>query len=271
MNKVLISIIILVVVLVGGFYALNAYIYNEKQGDGTENMNSPSDPENMEVDSGLGIAVTPISHATMVLKWGDKIIYTDPVGGAAAFVGQPEPDVILVTDNHGDHFNLETLQAVAKDKTTIVIPDVLASDVANLLPGNIKILNNGQVLNDQGFAIQAVPMYNVPESDTAYHVKGRGNGYVVEANGKRVYFSGDSGNTAEMRALQNIDLAFVAMNLPFTMSVEDAANAVLAFKPKTVTPYHYRGTDGLSDTSKFRELVNQGNPDIVVDLINFYQ
>ena len=113
-------------------------------------------------------------------------------------------------------------------------------------------------------------MYNLPESAQAFHTKGRGNGYVLERDGKRVYISGDTSGIPEMRNLKDIDLAFVCMNLPYTMSVEEAAEAVLAFAPKKVVPYHYRGPDGLSDTTKFRELVNAANPNIEVDLMNFY-
>jgi L-ascorbate metabolism protein UlaG (beta-lactamase superfamily) len=265
MKKLFWAVIILVI-LIGAFYALNGYIYNEKQGENV-NQNTENTTTTEQEDE---ISVTPISHATMVLKWGDKTIITDPVGGATAFSGQPDPNIVLITDIHGDHLNLETLQAVAKNNTTVIIPKAVADQSTNLLPGLPKVLNNGESMTEHGFTITAVPMYNVPESDTAYHIKGRGNGYIIEAGGKRVYIAGDTGNTPEVRALQNIDWAFVPMNLPFTMSVEEAASAVLAFKPKRVTPYHYRGQQGLSDTNKFRELVNAGNEDITVDLINFY-
>jgi L-ascorbate metabolism protein UlaG (beta-lactamase superfamily) len=108
----------------------------------------------------------------------------------------------------------------------------------------------------------------VSDSGTLYI--GRGNGYVVEKNAYRVYISGDTGNTPEMRALTHIDLALVCMNLPYTMSVEDAAQAVLAFKPKRVTPYHYRGKDGLSDVNRFKQIVNEGDPSIDVTVLDWY-
>lgn len=266
MNKAILVIIIVVLAAVGVYYALsNNTTPSQEQGDQQTMQNT----ETNAVSSG-NIAITPIMHATMALSWNGKSLYTDPTGGAAAFSGIPEPDLILITDIHGDHLNAETVQAVAKDKTTIIVPQAVAERLANTVPGNMKVLNNGEKIEEQGFTIEAVPMYNVPESPTAPHTKGRGNGYVIEANGERVYISGDTGNTPEIRALENIDLAFVTMNLPFTMSVEDAASAVLSFKPARVIPYHYRGQDGLSDTGKFKELVNAGNPSIEVELLNFY-
>ncbi len=227
MNKV-IGVIIGILILVGAFFLLNQYIYNEKQGDG--NNQEQESMTTTEQENEIGI--TPISHATMVMKWGGKIIYTDPVGGASVFAGQPEPDIILVTDTHGDHLDLPTLQAVATDYTIVIVPKAVADQSANLLPGLPQVLNNGEKTTVFGLSIEAVPMYNVPETPTTYHTKGRGNGYVIEAGGKRVYISGDTGNTPEMRALKDIDMAFVSMNLPYTMSVEDAATGVLAFKPK---------------------------------------
>jgi L-ascorbate metabolism protein UlaG (beta-lactamase superfamily) len=113
-------------------------------------------------------------------------------------------------------------------------------------------------------------MYNMPETESNPHTKGRGNGYVLEAGGKRVYVAGDTGDTPEMRGLKEIDIAFVPMNLPYTMSIESAADAVIEFKPKMVHPYHYRGPNGLSDIQKFKELVNTGDSSIKVELLNFY-
>jgi len=214
-------------------------------------------------------SITPIEHATMILNWKDKAIYTDPVD-ASKLTGQPEPDLVLLTDIHGDHLKVEALQAVVKEKTVIVAPQAVVDQIKVDLPGTIIVLNNGEKTTQQGFSIEAVPMYNYPETEDSRHVKGRGNGYVVEADGKRIYIAGDTGNIIEARDLENIEHAFVPMNLPFTMSVEEAAQMVLAMKPKTVTPYHYRGQDGLADTQKFRDLVNKGDPEIKVDLIDFY-
>ncbi len=113
-------------------------------------------------------------------------------------------------------------------------------------------------------------MYNLPETADSRHPKGRGNGYVLEMGDRHIYFSGDTEDIAEMRALKNIDVAFVCMNLPYTMDVNQAASAVLAFKPKVVYPYHYRGSGGLSDVEAFKKSVNDGDSKIEVRLRNWY-
>lgn len=232
--------------------------------------NKTSSTENSMNDTAQEIKIDPISHATMVLTVGDVVVYTDPVGGADAFKGKAEPDIILVTDIHGDHFNNDTLEAVSMSKTIIVVPQAVKDQLKPGIQGSVVVLNNGGITDQLGIKITGVPMYNLPESGTAPHAKGRGNGYVLEGSGKRIYISGDTSGTPEMKSLQNIDIAFICMNLPYTMSVEEAASAVLAFKPKRVIPYHYRGQDGLSDTDKFKELVNSKDSDIQVDLVNFY-
>jgi L-ascorbate metabolism protein UlaG (beta-lactamase superfamily) len=132
------------------------------------------------------------------------------------------------------------------------------------------ILNNGDHTDQSGISITAIPMYNLPESPTAMHTKGRGNGYVLGIGGKNIYLSGDTQGIPEMRALKNIDVAFICMNLPYTMDIKEAADAVLAFKPKIVYPYHYRGRGGLSDVNGFKSLVAAGDKDIDVRLRNWY-
>jgi L-ascorbate metabolism protein UlaG (beta-lactamase superfamily) len=129
-----------------------------------------------------------------------------------------------------------------------------------------SVLVNGQSYVDtRGFSITAIPMYNLPTAENKdRHVKGRGNGYLIEKNGTRVYIAGDTAGTPELRAMTDIGIAFVPMNMPYTMSVEEAADAVLAFKPRQVYPYHYRSPDGLADVEKFKQLVNAGDPNIQV-------
>jgi len=113
-------------------------------------------------------------------------------------------------------------------------------------------------------------MYNLREEALKFHTKGRGNGYVLTINKERIYFSGDTEDIPEMRNLKNIDKAFVCMNLPYTMTVENAADAVLEFKPKEVYPYHYRGTGGLSDVEKFKQIVAEKNKAIKVVQLDWY-
>jgi L-ascorbate metabolism protein UlaG (beta-lactamase superfamily) len=133
------------------------------------------------------------------------------------------------------------------------------------------VLANDETVTDKGVTITAVPMYNIPETDDSRHAKGRGNGYILEGAGSRVYIAGDTGPIPEMKALKNIDMAFIPMNLPYTMGVDDAALAVLAFAPTKVYPYHYRQPDGFADVAKFKTLVNTGNPDIEVVLLEWYK
>lgn len=215
-------------------------------------------------------SVTPVSHATMVIHWDDVTVYVDPVGGAAVFEGQDAPDLILITDIHGDHLNVETLKAVLHQKTQIVVPKAVAEEIPKTMARQFVLLNNGQTREVKGISIEAIPMYNLRKEALKFHEKGRGNGYVISKNNERVYISGDTEDIPEMRALQNIDKAFVCMNLPYTMTVESAADAVLEFAPKEVYPYHYRGTEGLSDVSKFKELVNAGNAEISVNQLDWY-
>jgi L-ascorbate metabolism protein UlaG (beta-lactamase superfamily) len=197
------------------------------------------------------ITVHPINHATFALEWNGTTIYVDPVGGAARFKALPAPGLILLTDIHGDHLNKETLEAVAKPDTKIVAPPAVAEQLPSKLRERTTVLTNGQSAEVLGIPVEAIPAYNTTPQRQQFHAKGRGNGYMVALGGKRVYISGDTENTPEMAALKNIDIAFLCMNLPYTMTVEQAADAVRAFKPKVVYPYHSRG----SDLEKFKTLV----------------
>lgn len=216
------------------------------------------------------LKVVPIEHATTVLEWNGVTIYVDPTGGAKAFEGQNEPNLLLITDIHGDHLNVETLQELNTDNVAIVVPQAVADQLPEAFHPQLKILNNGETAALEGIKIEAIPMYNLREEAKDFHVKGRGNGYVLTFGDERVYFSGDTEDIPEMRNLQNIDKAFVCMNLPYTMTVENAASAVLDFKPAEVYPYHYRGRPDVSDVSKFKELVNAGNADIEVVQLDWY-
>lgn len=227
-----------------------------------------SDQESeMEIAS---IEIEPISHATAVIKWGDAVIYTDPVGGASAFDGKDAPSFVLITDIHGDHMDPKTLEALKLGDTKIIVPQAVKEQLPKEMETNLVVMKNGDTQEIMGFSIKAIPMYNLPEAPDAKHTKGRGNGYVIEKDDERLYISGDTEDIPEMRELENIDVALVCMNLPYTMTVEDAADGILAFTPKKVYPYHYRGKDGLSDVSKFKELVNAGNKDIEVVQLNWY-
>jgi L-ascorbate metabolism protein UlaG (beta-lactamase superfamily) len=228
-----------------------------------------SAPDQLPTSMG-NLTIQPVMHASLVLTIKGKTIYVDPAGGTANFAGLAAPDIILITDIHGDHFDQKTLDSLKKDNTILVLPKA----VADKLPAGYKstqvILNNGDHKDLAGISITAIPMYNLPESPTAMHTKGRGNGYVLGIGGKNIYLSGDTQGIPEMRALKNIDVAFICMNLPYTMDIKEAADAVLAFKPKIVYPYHYRGRGGLSDVNGFKSLVAAGDKDIDVRLRNWY-
>ncbi len=197
------------------------------------------------------ITIHPINHATLSLSCNGVTVYADPVGEAKRFADLPAADLILVTDIHGDHMSAPTLEAIAKDKTHIIVPAAVAEKLTEALKSKLIILKNGETKEINGLKITAVPMYNLSADRLKFHDKGRGNGYVVEMGGKRIYLSGDTEDIPEMRALKNIEVAFVCMNLPYTMTEDQAASAVREFRPKIVYPYHYRG----SDTEKFKKLV----------------
>lgn len=236
----------------------------------TSKENTETTEENTVTKTAPTIDVQPISHATMVLEWDDSVFYVDPVGGAEAFRDKKGAHLILVTDIHGDHLNLETLQAVANDSSIIIAPSAVAERFPDNLLAKTVVLANNETTNQLGFKITGVPMYNLREEALQFHEKGRGNGYVIEKDDYSVYISGDTEDIPEMRNLQNIDLAFVCMNLPYTMTVESAASAVADFKPATVMPYHYRGKDGFADVDTFEKLVNEQAPEVKVQRIDFY-
>jgi L-ascorbate metabolism protein UlaG (beta-lactamase superfamily) len=259
--KHILGLLVVAVLLGLGFYALY-------HGSSQEDAVVVSE-ETVTVEASAP-TITPISHATMVLQWGETIIYTDPVGGAEAFAGQKPATLVLVTDIHGDHLSTSTLSAVVGEGTTLIAPQAVKDLLPEALAARVIVLANDATITEQGLTITGIPMYNVPETDDSRHPKGRGNGYLVEKEGYRVYIAGDTANTPSMRALTDIDMAFIPMNLPYTMSVEEAAEAVLAFAPRTVYPYHFRQPDGFADVQTFKTLVNEKNPTIEVILLDWY-
>ena len=211
------------------------------------------------------ITFTPVEHATMIIRTPKVTIYVDPVGNADLYQTFARPDIILITHIHRDHLDPTLVRTLRHAKTTVIGPKEV---IARLKYGNI--LNNGQSKIVEEVHIKAIPMYNLTKERLRYHEKGKGNGYVVTANKKRIYISGDTEDIKEMRGLKEIDYAFVCMNLPYTMTVEQAASAVLEMKPKVVFPYHYRGKDGFSDIDKFKRLVSK-NKEIEVRILHWYK
>lgn len=226
-------------------------------------------PDQIDTNKGK-LTVHPVLHGTVALEWNGKTIYVDPYGGAEKFEGLPAADIVLITDIHGDHLNMETLNALDLQNATLVVPKAVMDQLPEAMKAKAKVLNNGDTKSFSGIKIKAIPMYNLPEDETSRHTKGRGNGYILTMGGKNVYFSGDTEDIPEMRQLKNIDIAFVCMNLPYTMDIDQASSAVLEFKPAIVYPYHYRGSGGLADVVGFKELVNEANSKIQVRLKNWY-
>jgi len=245
--------IILSLLFVAGLYNANAQLIA---------------PDTIQTKMGA-LIIQPVQHASLVLTVNGVTIYADP-SGADNYKGVAAPNIILITDIHGDHFDIKTIEALKTPATILVVPQVVADKLPDADKAHVIILKNGDNSMQSGISIGAIPMYNLPESATAMHTKGRGNGYTLAIGGKRIYISGDTQGIPEMRSLKDIDIAFVCMNLPYTMDVKEAADAVLAFKPKIVYPYHYRGQGGLSDVNAFKTLVDAGNKKIEVRLRNWY-
>jgi len=187
------------------------------------------------------LKITAIHHASTLLEIGGKTIYVDPWSEGGKLDALPKADYIFVSDIHPDHLDAAAIDKLKKDGTILVGPPA----VSEKRTMNV-VLKNGDAHDFGLFKVEAVPMYNLqrgPEPGKLFHDKGRGDGFVFTFGDKRVYFSGDTECTPEMKALQKIDVAFVCMNLPYTMPPSEAAECVRAFKPKITYPYHFRGQD----------------------------
>jgi L-ascorbate metabolism protein UlaG (beta-lactamase superfamily) len=186
------------------------------------------------------LVITPIKHASLMLTWNGKVIHVDP-WGQGKYQGLPKADIILITHDHSDHLDPAQIGALKKADTVILGPAVIAGKVDGTM-----ILKNGEMKQVGDIEITAVPMYNLtrgPAPGKLYHYQGDGNGYVLNFGGTRVYISGDTECTPAMRSLENIDVAFICMNLPYTMTPAEAVSCIKSFRPKIVFPYHYGETD----------------------------
>lgn len=214
------------------------------------------------------ITIHPLSHASFVMETPMGTILVDPVGDPAQYADFGKPDLILITHHHGDHYNADTLAAIKGGATQIIAnPEVYGKMPADL-QAMTREVGNGDNASYGALGVDAIPAYNTTEGREKYHPQGRDNGYVLSFDGFRVYISGDTEDIPEMRALENIDLAFVCMNLPFTMDAAAAADAVADFKPTYVYPYHYRGKDG--GTQDPAEFAREVGDEAEVKLANWY-
>lgn len=208
------------------------------------------------------IVIHPVDHASLVIGFGGDAIYVDPVGGAALYEGLPVPTAILITHGHGDHFDIPTLEAIAG-----TAPILTSKEVFDKLPEGLKAnasaIANGDDTSLNGMVVRAVAAHNVTEDRMNYHPVGVGNGYILTLGTKQVYVAGDTEPTDEMLGLSDIEIAFLPMNLPYTMTPDQAVEALNVFKPRIAYPYHY----GDSDLSVLEERIG---PDTELRLRNWY-
>lgn len=200
----------------------------------------PQRPSDVIPTAAGELRITPLQHASLMLEFAGKVIHVDPVS-AANYEGLPPADLILITDIHPDHMDRAMVDKLKKAGTVVLAPAAVRQTIPEA-----RTIANGEKQTVAGIEIEAVPMYNLtrgPAAGQLYHVKGRGNGYLLTLGGKRLYLSGDTECIPEMKALQNIDVAFLCMNLPYTMPPGEAAECAKQFRPKIVYPYHFRGSD----------------------------
>lgn len=212
------------------------------------------------------LIITFIGHGTLMFELNDYIIHIDPVMREADYSKLPKADLILVTHEHFDHLDKEAINKIIKDNTLIIVSKSCESAITGMK--NTKILRNSENYKVGEIVIEAIPAYNIVNKrpdGKPFHSKGDGNGYVINIADKRIYIAGDTENIPEMKQLKNIDIAFLPMNLPYTMTPEMVADAAKAFRPKILYPYHY----GNTDTNKLVELM-KGERDIELRIRKLY-
>ena len=185
--------------------------------------------------------ITFIGHASLIFSFNNKTVYVDPFSKLADYATLPKADIIVITHEHRDHLDPAAIEKIRTEKTTVV----LTGAGAKQLTGGI-VMKNNDVQIVEGITIEAVPAYNIVhkrETGEPYHPRGAGNGYIMTFGDKRVYVAGDTENIPEMAGFKNIDIAFLPMNLPYTMTPEMTAAVAKMIRPKILYPYHYGSTD----------------------------
>ena len=203
------------------------------------------------------LKITFLGHGSLMFSFGGKVIHVDPYSSVADYTQLPKADLILICHEHQDHLDPKALGAIRTEKTVVVANPTAGKQVERSL-----VMKNGDARTVEGLKIEAVPAYNVVHKRNTgepFHPEGVGNGYIITFGDKRVYVAGDTENIPEMKQLKDIAVAFLPMNLPYTMTPEMAADAARAFNPKILYPYHY----GETDTSKLVSLL-KGIPGIEV-------
>jgi len=208
-----------------------------------------------------GLKFNPISRASLLIEADNTAIYVVPVGELSEYADYKKADFILITHTHRDHLAPDLVKSL-KDKNTIVIgPQAVINEL-----GFGQVMNNNEMKTFGSIKVETIPMYNTTKERMKFHKKGEGNGYVITINGIRGYISGDTEDIPEMRNMKKIGHAFICMNLPYAMTPEQAASAVLDFKPRFVYPYHYRGQNGFGDIRKLKKLTSSNKGITVVSL-----
>ncbi len=208
--------------------------------------------DNFETSIGT-LTIHHVGHASLYFEIDGKVIHVDPFGQMGDYASLPKADLILITHEHGDHLDAGTIELISKENTQIIINQAGFDSLKKGI-----VVKNGEQKNILGFPINIVPAYNIVhkrDDGTAYHPEGRGNGYVIEFGDTKVYVAGDTENIPEMKNLSQVDIAFLPMNLPYTMSPEMCKEASLMVKPKVLFPYHYKM--GETDTEKFAQLMEE--------------
>jgi L-ascorbate metabolism protein UlaG (beta-lactamase superfamily) len=228
------KIIFILAFFVSGMISISAQQQFEKDTISTSNGN---------------LVITFIGHASLILNFNNMVIHVDPFGRLADYSTLPKADLILITHDHGDHCDPEAVNKIRTEKTSIILTEACTGKI----PGGI-VMKNGDVKTVKGIKVEAVPAYNIVhkrDNSEPFHPKGVGNGYVIHFGDKKVYIAGDTENIPEMKELKDIDIAFLPMNLPYTMTPEMVADAAEYFNPKILYPYHY----GETDVSKLVDLM----------------
>ncbi len=198
------------------------------------------------------LSVHFVKHGSIFFEYDGKVIHVDPVTRMGDYENYPDADLILITHHHGDHLDLNAIELLKKENTKIILTKKCQEMGENL--SEIIVMNNGDILNINQLEIEAIPAYNIKhkrENGNPFHPKGEGNGYVITFGDKKILVAGDTENIPEIKSLENINVAFLPMNLPYTMTPEMVADAAKEFKPKVLYPYHY----GKTDTSQLIELL----------------
>ena len=195
------------------------------------------------------LKIACLGHGTLMLTFNGKVIHVDPVGQFGNYAALPKADLILVTHEHGDHLDPAAIAKIRKPSTALFMTAKCAEKIKDA-----TVMKNGDERTWEGITVKAVPAYNIVHMrvpGSPFHPKGEGNGYVLTFGDKRLYIAGDTENIPEMAALKGVDIAFLPMNMPYTMTPEMAAAAAKMLAPQVLYPYHY----GNTDTAKLVDLL----------------